>query len=454
MSEGHLHQPAHHEASTLQRPRIDPDDPGQLAYVLVAIEGPDAGKSFTIDSAEPQRVLLGQSESCGVRLADRLVSRRHAALELAPPRLRITDLGSTNGTFVDGVAVADGWLRGGEVVRVGETAFRVDRGLSPQTRPSSSADRFGRLLGASPAMRRLHPLLERLAAAALPLLIEGEAGTGKELCAEVIHEVGPRATGPFVVFDCAITAALAEAELFGSERTAGLIAGRPGAFERAHRGTLLLIDVDRMEPAIQARLVHSVERGEVLRLGATQAIGVDVRVMSTTRRDLDAEVAAGRFRDDLFHRLAVTRVELPPLARRQGDVGLLARHFWSISGGDPRALDPAMLAALDNESWPGNVRELETTIARRVALGDLAGVADGRADGAPPSSGPSPRDGMEAVLARELPFSAARQAMLAEFERRYVSRVLERHGGNVTRAAAASGLARRYFQVLNAKRRG
>jgi DNA-binding NtrC family response regulator len=447
------------EVLTVQRQRVDPGDPAQAAYVLVVLEGPDAGRSFTLDGAQPQRALVGTSEACAFRLTDPQVSRRHVALEPASLRLRITDLGSTNGTFVDGVAVLDGYLRGGELVRIGETALRVDRGLTAPAPPPPEGSAFGRMVGASAPMRRLYPLCARLAATAVPVVIEGETGTGKEQLAEALHEMGPRAAGPFVVFDCtAVPANLVESELFGHERGAftGAHASRKGVFEQAHGGTLLVDEIGDLDLALQPKLLRAIERSAVRRVGGDRWIPVDVRLLSATRRDLDAEVQAGRFRDDLFHRLAVTRIELPPLRKRPGDVAVLVRHFWSQLGGDPAALTGDLLQRFESYPWPGNIRELRNAVARRIALGDLEGV--GAADpgdpppSMPPPAAPAPDDALEQVLAQDLPFTAARQALLTAFEQRYVERVLARYSGNVSHAAAASGLARRYFQILRAKR--
>ena len=468
--------PTAEELATVPRPRVDPTDASQAAYVLVVIEGPDTGRNFTVDASQPLRVLCGQSEACAVRLSDRQVSRRHAALELSHLRLRLTDLGSTNGTFVDGIGVLDGYLRGGEIVRMGETAFRVDRGLST-TRPSlSAAASFGRVVGASPAMRRLYPLCERLAATTVPLIIEGETGTGKELLAEALHEMGPRSAGPFVVFDCtAVPPNLVESELFGHERGAytGAVSTRKGVFEQAHGGTLLIDEIGDLDLTLQPKLLRAIERSEVRRVGGDRSIRVDVRVLSATRRDLDVEVQAGRFRDDLFHRLAVARIELPPLRRRTGDVAALVQYFWEQMGGSAEALTRDLLQRFEDYPWPGNVRELRNAVARRIALGDLASFSANRVDddgeatalaasrlddeSEAPALGPDrigggAADFMEGVLAQELPFAAAKQALLSQFERRYVELVLARHGGNVSQAAAASGLARRYFQILRAKR--
>jgi transcriptional regulator with GAF, ATPase, and Fis domain len=290
------------------------------------------------------------------------------------------------------------------------------------------------------------------------VVIEGETGTGKELLAESLHERGTRASGPFVVFDCtAVPPALVESELFGHERGAftGAVATRLGVFEQAHGGTLLIDEIGDLELALQPKLLRALERSEVRRVGGDQLHKVDVRVLSATRRDLDREVQAGRFRDDLFHRLAVARIELPPLRRRRGDVTLLAQAFAENMGAD-RAMPEALLFRWEDYGWPGNVRELRNAVLRFVALGE---TDLGRGDDSPPpghttrDEGPTSDGALERVLAMSLPYSAARQRVLAEFERRYVERVLAEHGGNVLRAAAASGIARRHLQRVRARQR-
>ena len=298
-------------------------------------------------------------------------------------------------------------------------------------------------------MRRLYPLCERLAASDVPVVIEGETGTGKEVLAEAIHETGPRARGPFVVFDCtAVPPNLVEAELFGHERGAftGAVAARKGVFEQAHGGTLLIDEIGDLDLALQPKLLRAIERSEIRRIGGTSFQRIDLRVLSATRRDLDREVEAGRFRDDLYHRLAIARVELPPLRHRHGDVELLARIFWREMGGGGAEIPRELLHRWDAYGWPGNVRELRNTVARHVALGDLAGV--GRP--APASVRPVAEEPEDL----DLPFPQARDRALEAFETRYVARVLEQNGGDVAQAAAASGIGRRYFQKLKARTKG
>jgi DNA-binding NtrC family response regulator len=421
-----------------------------LAYRLIVVEGPDADTHLSIDGSEPARVLCGQSPACGLRLTDRQVSRRHAAFAMEGRRLRITDLGSTNGTYVDGVGVLDGYLRGGELVRLGSSALRVEAEASGAPVALPTASRFGRVVGASIEMRRLYPLCERLAASSVTVVIEGETGTGKEVLAEALHEQGPRATGPFVVFDCtAVAPSLVESALFGHERGAftGAVSLHKGMFEQANGGTLLIDEIGDLDPALQPKLLRVLERAEIRRVGGTRPIPVDVRVLAATRRDLDKEVQAGRFRDDLFFRLAVARIELPALRDRHGDVALLAEHFWRMQGraGEPFPFE--VLRRFEDYNWPGNVRELHNAVARLIALGSLhslerASSQQGDAAG---------QDVIDEVIGLELPLPEARQRVVEHFERRYIEHVLARHGGNVAAAAASSGIARRYFSLLRAR---
>ncbi len=444
------------EVSTLLQHRYAPSPLPDASFVLVVEDGPDKSLAVTIDGSLPSRVLVGQSPVCEVRLSDREVSRRHVALEISGDRLRVTDLGSTNGTLVGDIAVGEAYLRGGEILRLGSTRIRVQRGTANAAIALPPDGGFGRTIGASREMRRLYPICVRLANALVPVIIEGETGTGKEILAECLHEQGPRAAGPFVVFDCtAVPPNLVESELFGHERGAftGAVVSRKGVFEQADGGTLLIDEIGDLDPNLQPKLLRALERGEVRRVGGDKWARVDVRVLSATRRDLDREVQAGRFRDDLFHRLAVARIELPPLRARRGDIALLARRFCEELGGSARDLPNDLLARWEEYSWPGNLRELRNAVARQLALGELAGPESAAA--APTRDEPEAQTGndvFESVLAERLPLITARQRVVERFERRYIERILAEHGGNVMRAAAASGLARRYFQILRAKR--
>jgi DNA-binding NtrC family response regulator len=279
--------------------------------------------------------------------------------------------------------------------------------------------RFGRTLGVSPAMRRLYPDFERMATSSEPLVIEGEAGTGKELLARSLYDMGPRAMDPFVVYDCTLGAV----DLATSPREGA------GAFEellqQAAGGTLLLDELGKLDPSLQDALVRALT-------GAPS----DVRVVVTTRTDLDALVRKGRLCERLQALVAVARIELPPLRARNGDIAYLARHFWLEGGGEASSFPAAEIAHVEPHSWPGNVRELREFV--RELLGHPSDELEGVV-----------RDALEA----EVPYAEARRRLLVEFEQRYVERMLAAHHGNVTRAATASGLARRNFQLIRARRR-
>ena len=435
------------------------------AFAIEIIEGADRGRMFRLDATEPLRALVGQGPACELRLADGLVSRRHAALEVSGNELRIRDERSRNGTFVNGVRILEAFLSGGEAVTVGATTLRV----SPESdctakHPLSASTSFGSTIGASLVMRRLYPLCERLARSDLTIVIEGETGAGKEVLAESIHEASHRAAGPFVVFDCtAIAPTLLESELFGHERGAftGATAGRRGMVEQARGGTLLIDEIGDLPLALQAKLLRLVERKEVRRIGGEGYSAVDVRIIAATRRDLDREVQEGRFRDDLYHRLAMGRIELPPLRDRVGDVLLLVDGFCRDLGADPGAVPPEILGAWSASPWPGNVRELRNAVARWIAVGDLL-------PGAPEvpvvTKGPT-RDGegpmveqaaelIRDLLTSRIPLTGARQILLEHFDRLFLEQRLRESGNHVGKAAAASGIGRRYFQILRARGRG
>ena len=422
-------------------------------FQLVVTSGPDKGKSFTLDPDAPLRSLIGQSPTCVVRLTDKAVSRRHAALERVGAVLRITDLDSTNGTFVDRVKVREADLQGDEFIRVGSSMLRVQTTQTPFA-ALPEEQHFGRLLGSSREMRRLYPLCRKLAQSDVPVIVEGETGTGKEVLAEALHEEGPRAKKPFVVFDCTTcSSSLVESELFGHERGAftGAAQQRKGVFEQADGGTLFIDEIGDLELALQPKLLRAIERSEIRRVGGDKWIQVNVRIIAATRRNLDREVEAARFRDDLFHRIAVSRIELPPLRHREDEIRFLVEHFWRELGGREEELTRDLLNRWEASPWPGNVRALRNAVARQIALGDFS--LPPLPETMPASSPTSGSDPYTQIIHEGLPYPQARDRVLAEFEQRYVEHVLAQHGGDAAAAAAASGIGRRYFQKLRARGR-
>lgn len=424
-----------------------------VSFQLLVIEGPDEGMGFTVDGTAPGRTLAGTSTACEIRLTDASVSRRHAAFDVEGSCLRVTDLASKNGTKVNGVRVFDGLLLGGEIVKLGATTCRVDRLPGTHAGRLTLRQSFGKLIGGSDRMRRIYPLCERLSRTEVSVVIEGETGTGKEVLAESIHEMGDRADGPFVVFDCTtVPPNLVESALFGHERGAftGAVSAHAGVFEQAHGGTLLIDEIGDLDIALQPKLLRVLQSKVVQRVGGSHTRKVDVRLIAATRRSLDHEVQAGRFRDDLFFRLNVARVELPPLREREGDVPVLAAHFWKTLGGVSEA-PPELMLRLQDYSWPGNVRELQNVIARTIALGDLANLKLGGEDSVPSSTRTATEDYLDRIARSGLQLIPARERVVHEFEKRYLRYILDQHGGNVTRAAEASGIARRYFHRLKAR---
>jgi transcriptional regulator with GAF, ATPase, and Fis domain len=451
------HDPS--ETATIPR-TIRASSPSFGSLRLVVESGPDQGATFSLAQARAGRLLLGTSPVCDFRLTDARASRRHAAFEMHRGRCRIVDLESTNGITIDGVEVGAALIVEGQSILIGNTSLRVMSDDAPVQPHVSEETRFGRYIGASLVMRRIYPLAERIAKADIPVIIEGETGTGKEVFAEAIHERSARAERPYVVFDCTTVApSLLESELFGHEKGAftGAVGVHKGVFEQAHGGTLLIDEIGDLPLQMQPKLLRAIERKEIRRVGGTDVKKVDVRVISATRRDLDHEVEAGRFRDDLFHRLAVSRIELPPLRDRVGDVLLLARSFWASCHGDPKGPPAEALARWQAASWPGNVRELRNAVIRECALGaplpPLREHAREHGDAsAPAAEGGGIRAAAQAALARGEAFPIAKRAFIEEFEQHYLEAVLAKHGGNTAAAAAEAGVARRYLQLLLAKR--
>ncbi|WP_437815782.1 sigma 54-interacting transcriptional regulator [Sorangium sp. So ce1078] len=408
------------------------------------VDGPDRGLVAELPGPEAH---VGLGRECDLVLKDPTVSRRHLIVRVEGERIRVIDDGSRNGTSVDGVEVRDAYARPDAAIVVGGTTLRLRMLSDVIELPLSQRERFGGMLGRSVAMRRLFAVLERVVLTDATVLVEGETGTGKELVAEAIHEESPRHGGPFVVFDCsAVSATLIESELFGHVRGAftSAVSERPGAFEAADGGTLFLDEIGELPLDLQPKLLRVLERREVRRVGSNLARRVDVRIVAATNRNLAREVERGKFREDLYYRLAVIQVAVPPLRERQGDIPLLVRHFEQglrPRSGSPPSLSEDVVAGLAARSWPGNVRELRNAVARALSLGAAGGaggplapaVAHGGAQGAP------------AVDLNE-PLLAGRERVAEAYERAYLDAVLKQTGGNVSHAAELARVNRKFIQ--------
>lgn len=419
------------------------------AFRLTVLRGPDLGLSWL---ATNSMAVIGGDPSAQVVLTDPTVSRFHCEIAVIDGRIRLRDLGSRNGTVVGQVAVTVGWLHDGAVLQLGNTDVRFDIADTELALPLSPDHRFGLLVGRSAAMRRAFALLEGAARSDASVVLLGETGTGKDAAAESIHLQSARREKPFVVVDCsAIPADLLENELFGHERGAftGAHQAQEGLFESAEGGTVLLDEIGEMPLSLQPKLLRVLERREVKRVGGTRVIPIDVRLIAATNRDLRTEVNEKRFRADLFYRLNVLEVCLPPLRERQDDLPLLVEH---LLGSIVHTADiGAMLSmstfadSLAGHPWPGNVRELRNHLERCVAMRTTAPL--------PPSPSPSPSSTATTPLPpalpdTSLPIKAARDAWTRELERRYVETLLARHDGSVAAAARDAGVDRMYFYRL------
>ena len=400
------------------------------------VEGPAAGLARM---AESDTLTLGTADGNDVVIADPTVSRYHLELIRRPDGIQVIDAGSLNGTFAGTVRVERAVVPPGTTLRLGKTALRVGDGQNVTVELHRSEALAG-LRGRTPVMRRLLHSIERAAQSDAAVLLVGESGTGKEVIARALHDVGPRKRGPFVTVDCgALAPTLVASELFGHERGAFTGADRQhaGAFERASGGTLFLDEIGELPPALQATLLGVLERRRFRRLGGKTEIVVDVRVVSATHRDLRAEVNANTFRLDLYYRLAVVVMKVPPLRERAEDVPLLVEHFLRECGHDgpiEALISPAAMKQLMGHHWPGNVRELRNLIEATVAMGETPQL-----DGVSAGGGATP----DALVA--LPYKEARAQVLADFEGRYLRALLERSRGNVSQAAREARMDRSHL---------
>ena len=411
---------------------------------LRVLEGPDRG--LVGDDAEGE-LACGTAADNQLPLTDPTVSRYHFTLSATSRGMYLRDAGSTNGIVVGGCRVEAAYLEPGAVLQVGKSTLRFERGDREAAQPLSASDTFGRALGRSVVMRRLFEALPRIASSDAIVLLEGETGTGKTLIAEAIHQASTRRTGPFSVIDCgAIPPSLIETELFGHERGAftGAQQQRIGAIEAGAGGTVFFDEIGELPLELQPRLLRAIEDHTIKRVGGQQPIHVDIRIIAATHKDLRAAVNRGDFRADLYYRLHVVSLRLPPLRERRLDIPLLVEQFYAQfagCGGAPEAL----VAAFTRQDWPGNIRELRGAVERAVLLDDPAfgtAAADPEA-----SDGRGPGDvfdGFDAALS----FRASKARATMRWERAYLGALLAHHEGNLSRAARAARMDRTHLREL------
>ncbi len=420
------------------------DAPTASGFRLTVLEG-DAAAPF---DAGGERCAIGTHESNELCLRDSRVSRFHCEVVLDGPEARVRDLGSRNGTIVDGVRAVEAFLRSGSTLKLGGVTLRFDLLEEVRRLPISARRSFHGLVAESVPMRAALGLIERAAASDMTVLLEGETGTGKGKVADAIHRGGARATGPFVVVDCgAIPQALIESELYGHEKSAftGATERRIGAFEEAEGGTIFIDEIGELPLDQQPKLLRALESKEIRRVGSNAHKKVDVRIVAATHRNLRREVNEGRFRADLYYRLAVLRITVPPLRERTDDLPALTTELLESLGASDSAIralaTPELFASLRRGAWPGNARELRNHLERCLAFEEALPVGE-----------EAPTRARASVDA-SVPYAEARRRALEAFEAAYVTELLARHGGKVTQAAAAAGMDRVYLYRLARRHR-
>jgi len=411
------------------------------AASLDVTAGPDAGLKARLDRPV---LVVGSGPTADVRLTDDTVSRVHLRMSLGQDGVHVRDEGSKNGTWIGGVRIGSALLAADALLVLGTTSLAVRIDAETTAIALHPGGRFGESIGSSEAIRHVFATLARAAQSEEAVLVEGEPGVGKDALARAVHASSPRRDRALVSVDCGgFSAALLEDELFGHEPGAfeGTGEARAGAFELAHGGTLVLEEVSALSPELQSKLVHALETRTATRIGGSEARPFDARVVSTSQRPLGDLASIGLFRQDLYYRLAVARVHVPPLRDRPDDVLPIATHFLRDATHDARAELPSELAGmLVAYRWPGNVRELRNVVLRFATLGArdrdaLFGTGAFGQQRALPSLD---------ELAR-LPYHEARENVLARFEDAYIPAVLERAGGVVSKAAELAGVARPSF---------
>lgn len=411
-------------------------------------------------SFKTRELMLGSHISADLQLDDPSVSRQHASIQVDETGHLISDLNSKNGLWVNGLRVREVYLNDGALIQLGRVQLRYQINQDqPIEHLLSLSSHFGQLIGHSTKMRAIFAQLEQIAQGDMTLLIEGESGTGKELAAEAVHQRSTRAQGPFIVFDCsAVSATLIESELFGHKQGAftGATQNRDGAFRRAEGGTLFLDEIGELPLELQPRLLRALEKREVKAVGDDSYIPISVRVIAATNRNLATEVDDGQFRADLYYRLAVLKIILPPLRSHVEDIPLLVEHFLrELSPHTHKEVSYETMLKMQKLKWQGNVRELKNFITRALTFSSAKEsqlntqfLLPHALHPTSPSSDQLQPETLENWIHPNLPFKDAKARLIEHFERLYWKKLLERHSGNLSAAARDAGIHRKSAEYL------
>jgi DNA-binding NtrC family response regulator len=423
---------------------------------LVVVDGQNRGKKLTLNKNITR---VGKRENNDLIVSDKTVSREHLEIEYTADSFLLRDLGSTNGTFLNGSRVKEVYLSPGDLIKVGNTtmefvAFDEKIKIEPSDR-----EEFGLMVGKSRKMRQIFSILEKISPTHATVIIEGETGTGKDLVARAIHENSHRKDKPFVVFDCsAVAPNLIESELFGHERGAftGAVKSRRGAFEEATAGTIFLDEIGELTAELQPKLLRALEQREIKRVGGNVPVKIDVRVICATNKNLRREIEENRFREDLYYRLSVVKVSLPPLRDRPEDIPPIVERFLSQGKFNQqedgtlkvRRVEDDALKLLSRYQWPGNVRELSNVIERAVSFVDGDTITKSHLDFvfAEMAHGEERTERMK--VDSDIPFKDAKQQVVEGFEKEYLAELLERNRHNLSKAAREAKIDRKHLRNL------
>lgn len=423
---------------------------------LVVLEGPDKGKKLTLQQSS---TTMGKRDTNDFILTDKTVSREHVKIDFESDSFALHDLGSTNGTYLNGNRVKEAYLAPGDVIRIGGSNIEF-RAFDERVKiEPSSNEQFGFLVGKSLKMRQIFGILERVSQTNASVIIEGETGTGKDVVARSLHSESARRARPFVVFDAsAVAPNLIESELFGHEKGAftGAIKSRKGAFEEASGGTIFIDEIGELTLDLQPKLLRALEQRQVRRVGGNSFTDIDVRVICATNRNLKSEVSEGNFREDLYYRLSVVKIIIPPLRERPEDIPPLVEKLLS-DGKFNRKGDGSLLVTrveddalkmLQRYQWPGNVRELVNTLERACSFVEGDTISRGHLDFVFSQMEHDEEGTERLVIDKDLPFKEAKQRVMEVFEKEYLESLVERNKGNLSAAAREAGIDRKHVRNL------
>lgn len=427
--------------------------------ILAVVEGPSPRVKH--DLGKKKLTKIGKKNDNDIVINDKTVSRYHMEIEATADSYLLKDLNSTNGTSINGIRVKEAFLSPGDVITVGNTKIEYQAfNEKVQIEPSKN-NFFGELVGKSRKMRQIFGVLERISPTLATVIIEGETGTGKELVARAIHANSLRKDKPFVVVDCsAIAPNLIESELFGHVKGSftGAIKDRRGAFEESISGTIFLDEIGELNLDLQPKLLRALEQREIKRVGSTQSVQLDVRVVCATNRNLRNEVQEGRFREDLYYRLSVVKIQIPSLRERPEDIPeicekiLTNARFNKKPDGSYYAtrVEDDALKTLQRYQWPGNVRELNNILERAVSFSEN-GIINAHHLQYIFSEVNNPQEEATmrtAAIDSSVPFKEAKQKIVESFEKDYLEDLLKKHKNNVSKAAREAKIDRKHLRNL------